>query len=80
MPFTFHWNAGLIPPLTAVALKATAVPAQTLFWDAVMEISTGRMGVTVIATTFEVTGFEDVQFAVELRVQETSSLLTGTYA
>ena len=27
-PFTFHWNAGVVPPFVGVAVKVTLAPAQ----------------------------------------------------
>ena len=30
LPFTFHWKVGDVPPFTAVAVKVTSVPEQTL--------------------------------------------------
>ena len=40
-PLTFHWYAGINPPLTGVAVNVAFVPAQTGFDNAEMELLTG---------------------------------------
>ena len=43
-PFTNQINVGDDPPLTAVAVKVTWVPAQTDVAEGVIEIETGKDG------------------------------------
>ena len=78
IPFTFHWYAGVFPPLVGVAEKVTEVPAQTGFADAPIETLTGRFGFTVMVTVFDVAGLPVGQVAVEVKRQVIPSLLTGT--
>jgi len=79
IPFTFHWYAGLLPPLTGVAVKVTGVPRHTGLAEAKMLTETGRNGETVIVITFELAGFPLVHPALDVRMQDTRSLLTGVY-
>jgi hypothetical protein len=46
--FTCHWNEGVIPPFTGIAVKSTEVPAQTGFAAATIETLTGMTGCTVM--------------------------------
>ena len=40
-PLTFHWYAGMVPPLTGEAVKVTCVPAETGLADAEIDTLTG---------------------------------------
>jgi hypothetical protein len=48
-PFTFHWYAGVLPPLVGVAVKVTFVPAQIVVLPATVTL-TGKFGFTVAVT------------------------------
>jgi hypothetical protein len=37
IPWTFHWNEGMVPPLTGSAVSVTWVPGQTGFSDGDMD-------------------------------------------
>ena len=76
-PFTFHWYAGVSPPLTGVAVKVTDVPAQTGFEEAAMETPTGSTGVTAMVTVLEVAGLPVMHVAFDVRIHVTWSLFTG---
>ncbi len=69
---------GVVPPLVGVAVYVTDVPEHTGLEDAEIETLTGRFGFTIILTVFEVAGFPVGQVALEVRTQETASLLSGT--
>ena len=58
-------------------VKETNVPVQTGFPDAEIVIETGRLGLTVIITAFEVAGFPLAQAAFEVSLQVMTSPLTG---
>jgi hypothetical protein len=47
VPLTFHWYVGFVPPFTGVAVNVTELPAQTLFVDDAIRISTESPGFTV---------------------------------
>ncbi len=49
-PFTFHWNAGDVPPFTGVAVKLTCVPEQIDVSLAEMLTDALRTGLTVTTT------------------------------
>ena len=53
----YHWYAGVVPPLTGVAVKVTEVPAHTGFADAAIVTLTASNGLTVIVITLDVAGF-----------------------
>jgi hypothetical protein len=42
-PFTFHCQAGVVPPFVGVAVQVTLVPWQTGFAEAVIETLTGTV-------------------------------------
>ena len=46
--FTFHWYAGVMPPLAGVAVNVTGVPAQILFTEAAIETEAVTLGFTVM--------------------------------
>lgn len=56
------------------------MPEHTGFIDAVIVMLTGRMGLTVIVIVFEVAGLPVAQVASEVRMQVTTSPVTGMYA
>jgi hypothetical protein len=64
--------------LVGVAVNVTDVPEHTGFADAAIETLTRRFGFTVILIVFDAAGFPVGQVALEVRTQETASLLTGT--
>lgn len=64
----------MLPPFVGVAVNITLLPAQTGFEDAAMVMLTGKLGLTVIVTWFEVAGFPVAQGALEVRTQVTASL------
>ena len=76
-PFTFHWNAGEIPPLVIMVEKETDVPAHTGLADAVMEMPTGCPGITIRVMALEVEGFPVTQVALDVKLHVTTSLFTG---
>ena len=77
VPFTFHWYAGVVPPLVGVAVKVTDVPAQTGFADGAATTLTGRFGLTVILTGAEEAGLPVAHVAFEVRTTVTTSVLRG---
>ena len=77
VPFTFHWYDGAAPPFTGVAVKVTMVPAQILFPEAAIDRLTGRFGFTVMVTVLDVAGLPEAQDALEVKIQMTSSLVSG---
>ena len=76
-PFTFHWYAGVVPPLVGVAVKMTEVPEHTGFALADMDKLTGSNGLTVMETVFDVAGLPVVQVALEVSTQVTWSPFNG---
>jgi hypothetical protein len=54
--FSFHWYIGALPPLVAVAVKVTGVPAQAGFWSADITTLAATLGVMFIVTAFDVAG------------------------
>ena len=75
--FTFHWYAGLVPPLPGVAVYVTEVPAHTELDEAAIETLTGNSGLTIIVTTLDVAGLPVAQDIEEVSTQVTASLFTG---
>jgi len=55
-PLTFHWKEGVLPPLTGMAVKVTAVPAHTGLADALTVTETGRVGLTAMEIVLDVAG------------------------
>jgi len=64
-----------VPPFAGVAVKVTGVPAQMVVAEATTFTLTGRLFVTVIATTFEVAGLPEAQPTFEVISQVTASAL-----
>jgi hypothetical protein len=79
VPPFFHWYAGVVPPLTGVAVNVTGVPEQTGFAEAAMETLTARFELTVIVTVLEVAGLPVVHIALEVRTQVITSAFAGVY-
>ena len=65
-PSTFHWYAGVVPPLVGVAVNVTELPEQTGLDEAAIETLTGRFGLTVIEIVFEVAGLPVAQVRLEV--------------
>ena len=77
-PLTFHCQAGVVPPLTGVAVKVTKVPAQMELADSEIDTPAVKTGLTVIVTVLEVAGDPDMQgIAFEVSMQVIRSLLAG---
>ena len=79
VPLTFHWYAGVVPPLVGVAVKVTDVPAQTGFAPAATDTLTGDGGLTVMVTVFDVAGLPVMQVRFEVNTQVTASFAAGAY-
>jgi Flp pilus assembly protein TadB len=77
-PFTLHWYAGVVPPLTGVAVKVTKVPAQTGLDEAVIETLAVTIGLTVIVTVLDVAGLPVLQGAFEVITTYIASPFNGT--
>lgn len=76
-PFTLHWYTGELPPFTAVAVKFTVLPAQTLVVFAAIEMDGVTIGFTVMFKVFEVAEVGDAQVALEVNTTVTASLLAN---
>jgi hypothetical protein len=61
-----------------MAEKVTEVPAQTVVADAEIETLTGRFGLTIIVTAFEIAGLPVAQVALEVKWQVMASAFKGT--
>jgi hypothetical protein len=57
LPFNCHWYVGVVPPLVAVAVNVTLVPAQIapLGLAAIITLA-GKFGFTIIVIIFDVAG------------------------
>ena len=64
--------------MVGVAVKVTDVPEQTGFADAAILILTGKFGLTVMVTVFEMAGLPVAQVAFDVSTQVIASVLTGT--
>ena len=64
--------------MVGVAKKVTEVPAQTVVAEAEIETLTGRFGLTVIVTVFEIAGLPVAQVALEVNWQVIASEFAGT--
>jgi hypothetical protein len=60
-----------------IVVNVTGIDAQTGLAEARIETLTGRFGLTVIVTVFDVAGLPVAQVASEVRITVTWSLLTG---
>ena len=67
----------MVPPLTGEAVKVTEVPAQTGLAPAATATLTGRLGLTVMVTVFEVTGLPVAHVALEVKTQTMASEFVG---
>ena len=65
--------------MVGVAVKVAEVPAHTGFAEAAIATLTGRFGLTIIVTVFDVAGFPDVQVSLDVSKQMTISPLEGVY-
>jgi hypothetical protein len=74
---TIHWKAGVLPPLTGIAVKVTAVPLHTGFEVAKMVTPTCCAVPTLMTTVLDVAGFPPAQTSEEVMTQVTASLLIG---
>jgi len=54
IPLTFHWYTGEVPGFVAVAVNVTWLPRQEGFDEAVIEMLTGCIGLTIMVMAFEV--------------------------
>ena len=61
--------------MVGVAVNVTLVPEQIVVADAAMLMLAGSTGFTAIFTALEVAGLPDAQFALEVIMQTTTSLL-----
>ena len=77
LPFTFHWYAGAKPPLTGVAVQVTMIPEQTGLAEAPTDTLTGRFGLTIMVTVFEIAGLPVGQTAFDVSSQVMASLFDG---
>jgi hypothetical protein len=77
VPFSFHWYAGVVPPLVGVAVKVTLVPAHIVVAEAAMLTLTGRFGLTVMVIALDVAGLPVGQVALEVNIQVTTSLFAN---
>ena len=68
---------GVVPPLVGVAEKVTEVPLQTGLLDGEIKTLTGKLGLTVIVTVFEVAGLPVAHVALEVKRQVIASLFDG---
>ena len=59
-------------------LNMTDVPAQTGFAEGDMDMLTGKSGLTVMVTTFEVAGFPVAQVASEVNTHVMASWSSGS--
>lgn len=75
MPFTFHWYTGTPPPLVAVAVNVTCVPAQTDVADALIVIAGVTAGATVIVMLLDIAVVLVAHAALLVSIQVTWSLL-----
>jgi hypothetical protein len=76
-PFFFHCKPGIVPPLTGIAVIVTGLPVQKVVEGVVIEMLTGRFGVTVITAWLLVEGLPKAHASEEERMQVTISLLLG---
>lgn len=77
VPFNFHWYAGLLPALVAVAVNSTLVPEQTEVADALTETVGAEVGFTVTEIGEDVALVGDAQPELEVITTVTASLLAN---
>ncbi len=73
----YHWYAGIVPPLVGEAVNVTEDPAQIEFADSKILTEAGKFGLTVIVTTFDVTGLPVEHVAFDVIFTVIASLLTN---
>jgi hypothetical protein len=79
-PLTFHWKAGVVPPLTGVAVNVTDVPEQIApEGDAITETEGVILVITSIVTGLLAAVGDVVQFALEVNVTLTWSVLASVF-
>lgn len=64
--------------MAGIAEKVTEVPLHVGFTDGDIDTLTGKLGLTVIVTVFEVAGFPVAQLALEVNRQVITSMFAGT--
>jgi hypothetical protein len=74
---TFHWYDGVEPPLVAVAVKVTEVPAQIVVVGVEMVTDGADDAVTVMVIAFEVAVVGDAHDAVEVMTHVTTCPLVS---
>ena len=74
-PLTFHWNAGVVPPLEGVAVKVTEPPAQIVVALAAIETPGVTFAFTTILIPVLVAVAGDGQAALLVNTQVTASAL-----
>jgi hypothetical protein len=76
VPFTFHWYAGVVPPLVGVAVKVTEAPEQIVVPKPLAMLTEGVTAVfTVIVMAFDVAVVGLAHGELEVSTQVTASLL-----
>jgi hypothetical protein len=70
-PFTLHWNEGVDPPCTGVAVNVTDDPGQKGLLDAARLTLAIRLLFSTIVIVMLDAGLLDVQSSDEVRMQET---------
>jgi len=71
----YHWYAGVVPPFVGVAVKLTAVPAQTFVDEATTATAGTTEDDTLIVIALDVTVDMVLHVADEVTSQVTTSLL-----
>jgi hypothetical protein len=61
----------VLPPFVGVAVKVTEVPAQTVFVEAAIIKSAGRIGFTVMVIALDVAGEPETHASLEVMVHLT---------
>jgi hypothetical protein len=76
-PFTCHCNEGAVPPLIIVAIKVAGLPWQIVVFEVEIDMLTACTVLTAIRILFEITGFPEEHREFEVKLQVTTSPLTG---
>jgi hypothetical protein len=74
---TFHWYAGELPALFALAVNVTGVPAHTVVTGVEIVTLTSMTGLTVMQIWLEVAGFPVAQASVDVMLQTIQSPFNG---
>jgi hypothetical protein len=80
IPFTFHWYAGVAPPLVGVAVKVTEAPAQIVVAEAEMVTDGVISAFTVIVILLLVAVEGEAHAALDVNTQLTMSPLDNVVA